>query len=186
MESIHHAHPIYTAGRTLSPDVLPVIKIRHYAAQKEEERVYCYARLWVEEEALRLLVTCFERNPSPDSAVTLVLAAAPRPIRWLAAVCSHSEQGKLLLSEEGSVPLALRSGKGVDEQGWYWQAEATITKEILSCIGVDALFQERILYANLFRTSPPGPLMGVAYKAGPLPIVPGPYCLSPMRVLPPI
>ncbi len=186
MQSIHHAHPIYTAGRALSPDVLPVIKIRHYAAQKEEERVYCYARLWVEDAALRLLVTCFERDPAPDSAVTLVLAAAPRPTSWLAAVCSPSEQGKLLLSEKAPTPLALRCGKGVDEQGWYWQAEATITKEMLSPIGVEALFEERILYANLFRTSPPSAVMGVAYKAGPLPPAPGPYCLSPMRVLPPI
>ena len=113
-------------------DTLPVIKLTHWYGTPARDEIYAYARLCLCPEGLRIRMTVFDREPAPTEKITALLQMK----RSLRLEFTRDTACLTAGSEAYGLPQTVFSA-GADEQGWYWQADCLLQRELMARAGAE-------------------------------------------------
>ncbi|MEG1862710.1 MAG: hypothetical protein RR198_03795 [Oscillospiraceae bacterium] len=149
---------IYKSDAIIPWDTQSAFKMNSYCTQKEENMVFCYLKQYVKGEDLLVCTYCFRENPTGKNDLRLLVNLNPEKFRGYIAVdfgfegISCSE----LLSQEGAVKISedtigFSAFKADDEQGFYWCAELTFSKEVIEKLFSTILKEGALVTLNLLQ-----------------------------------
>ncbi len=118
-------------------DTLPALKATEfYHCTKEEERVYCYQKLFVQNGDFNFAFTCFEQRPAAGSRCGFIFTFEDDQV-CPPLLLSAAANGTVSATQNGApchLPLAGKPFSGADEQGHYWGVAFTFPRTFCESI----------------------------------------------------
>ncbi len=137
---------VIAASAPIPFEALPTIKTRHLHGQDCLRHIYSLGRLYLLDGAPQLSLSAFEREPSPGSRVAAAFGVPGGPQVFVRlcpkeaafALFQPGDAIPLPGSDAGAQwqPLAASRMAGVDEQGWYWGANFSLSDTLLPTLGM--------------------------------------------------